>query len=98
MNTNIFKPILFGIALGTLVFFTGPFIFIILLLKFIFTPFGMGRMRGYGYYPMGFYPEMRFAMADKIRKMSDEEYTELKENMKNRRHYCHKQFDNEQKN
>jgi hypothetical protein len=84
MNKSILKPIIGGVFLGTLVFFTGPLIFIVLLLKFIFTPFGMGRMMMHGGFArghMGFNSQMRFAMADKIRSMSDEEFNSFKEKM-----------------
>ncbi len=83
MNKSILKTIVGGILLGTVVFFTGPLLLIILVLKFIFTPFGMGRRmafgnfghRGFGGPGMG---GPRFAFADKIRSMSDEDYTSFK--------------------
>ena len=81
MNKNFLKPVIGGILLGTFVFFTGPLLLIILLLKFIFTPFGMGRMMMHHRMMHGFHPKMRFAMADKIRSMSEEEYTAFKEKM-----------------
>lgn len=82
MNTKIFKSILMGVAIGALFYFLAPFIFIILLLKFIFTPFGMARMsmfshRKYRYGRPGFGP--RFEMADRIRNMNDDEYLSFKE-------------------
>lgn len=85
MNKSILKSILGGALLGTLIFFTGPLIFIVLLLKFIFTPFGMGRMmfaghRG-GFGRMGMPP---LAFADKIRGMNDEEFNSFKEKMQTR--------------
>ena len=86
MKKNVLKPIIGGMVLGSIVFFTGPLLLIVLLLKFIFTPFGMGRMRmqqGFAG-PMGFNPQMRFAMADKIRNMSDDEFVSLKEKMSNK--------------
>ena len=94
MKKSVLKPILGGIILGTIVFFTGPLLLIVLLLKFIFTPFGMARFRSYhGFYdPMGFDPQMKFAMADKIRNMSDEEFSQLKEKMNHRfgrNTHCH---------
>ena len=86
MNKSILKTIVGGILLGTVVFFTGPLLLIILVLKFIFTPFGMGRRmafggfgaRGFGGPGMG---GPRFAFADKIRNMSDEDYTFFKSKM-----------------
>ncbi|MBK8627910.1 MAG: hypothetical protein IPN86_20820, partial [Saprospiraceae bacterium] len=54
MTKSVFKPIIGGALLGTFVFFTGPLLFIVLLLKFIFTPFGMWRTRMAGRFaPMG---------------------------------------------
>ncbi len=86
MKRNVLEPIIGGVLLGALVFFMGPLLFIVLLLKFIFTPFGMGRMAMRGRYagPKGFNPKMRFAMADKIRSMSDDEFASLKEKMNNK--------------
>jgi len=88
MKKSVIKPIIGGALLGAFVFFTGPLLFIVLLLKFIFTPFGMGRMmmmnRRFAGGPMGFNPEMKSAFADKIRGMNDEEYASLKEKMQNR--------------
>ena len=90
MNKNVLKPIIGGMVLGSFVFFTGPLLLIVLLLKFIFTPFGMGRMRHTRFgSPMGFNPQMRFAMADKIRNMSDDEFASLKEKM-NHKFNCNK--------
>jgi len=86
MNKSIIKSIIFGILLGTFVYFTGPLIFIILILKFIFTPFGMGRMMMMNHarmhhHGMGMPP---FAYAEKIRSMNDEEFTAFQNKMKER--------------
>jgi hypothetical protein len=85
MNKSIFKSIIGGAILGALIFFTGPLLLIVFLLKFIFTPFGMGRMmfsnRGMGFGMMGKPP---FAFADKIRNMSEEDYTDFKIKMHQR--------------
>lgn len=90
MKKSVLKPIIGGIVLGSIVFFTGPLLLIVFLLKFIFTPFGMGRMRRQRFAgPMGFNPRMRFAMADKIRNMSDDEFASLKEKM-NHKFNCNK--------
>lgn len=71
----MFKSVVGGILLGTAIFFTGPLILLVLLLKFIFTPFGMGRMmmanRGMGFGRMGMPP---MAFAEKVRNMSEEDY------------------------
>lgn len=83
MKTNYLKPIIAGMLLGTFIFFTGPLLLIVLLLKFIFTPFGMGRMMMHrGFKQHGFYKH-RFAFADKIRGMNDEEYNALKTKFQN---------------
>lgn len=82
MKKSIFKSVIGGALLGAFVFFTGPLLFIVLLLKFIFTPFGMGRLRMAGRFsPMGM---PSFAFAEKIRGMNDEEFNTLKEKMQNR--------------
>ncbi len=85
MNKSIFKPIIGGILFGAFMFFCGPFLLIVLLLKFIFTPFGMGRMMmargGFGPMRMGTPPG---AFADKIRGMNDEEYEQFKNTWSNR--------------
>jgi hypothetical protein len=55
MNRSILKTFVGGILLGTVVFFTGPLLLIILVLKFIFTLFGMGRRMAFGEFgPQGF--------------------------------------------
>lgn len=91
MRRSIVGPIIGGALVGSLIFFAGPILFfglfVVLTLKFIFTPFGMGRMmmmrhhRGYG--RMGMPP---FAFADKIRNMSDEEYEAFKDRFTGRAH------------
>lgn len=84
MQKTIFKSIAGGIFLGAFLFFTGPLLVIVLLLKFIFTPFGMGRFGRYGM--MGGH---RFAFADKIRAMSEEDYASLKNKFeRNVQIYC----------
>ncbi len=84
MEKSILKPVIGGALFGAFVFFTGPLIFIVLLLKFIFTPFGMGRARiggRFSYAGMGLPP---LAFAEKIRGMNDEEFSSLKEKMQTR--------------
>ena len=82
MNKSVLKSIFGGALFGAFVFFTGPLLFIVLLLKFIFTPFGMGRARmSRRFMPMGMPP---FAFAEKIRSMNDEEFNGMKEKMQNR--------------
>lgn len=88
MKKSILKQIVGGILLGTFVFFTGPLLFIILLLKFIFTPFGMARYGGnFGRSNMAF-GGRGFAFADKIRTMNDEEYAAFKTNFATRSRSC----------
>jgi hypothetical protein len=107
MKRSIFKPILGGILFGAFVFFTGPLILIVLLLKFIFTPFGMGRMH-YGRFggPWGhrmafagggMMPGPGFNFADKVRSMSEEEYEQFKLKMQGRFPGCGWQGDKEGK-
>lgn len=96
MKNGILKSIIAGIFLGSIIYFTGPFLFIffivVMTLKFIFTPFGMGRMmmmNRMGHHGMG---RFQMAFADKIRNMNDEEYKEYQEKIKNRFenfHCCH---------
>lgn len=86
MKKTILKPIIGGFFLGAFVFFTGPLIFIILILKFIFTPFGMGRRR-WGSQRMGM---KSFAFVDKIRNMNEEEFNEFK--TKNEKRFCSNQY------
>lgn len=78
MNKSVFKTIIAGVFIGTLVFFVGPLLLLVFLLKFIFTPFGRARMGWYGHPRM--MGAQRFAFADKIRTMSDEEFASFKSN------------------
>lgn len=103
MNNRILKSIIAGIILGTIIYFTGPFIFmffiVVMTLKFIFTPFGMGRMmmmNRIGHHGMG---RFQMAFADKIRNMNDEEYKEYQEKIKTRfeNFHCHHSSHFEQK-
>lgn len=89
MKKHVLKPVIGGLLFGTLVFFAAPLLVIVLLLKFIFTPFGMGRMMWYERFggPAGYHPGMRYAMAGKIRNMSDDEFAAFTEKM-NRRFNC----------
>ena len=92
MTKSILKSLLAGSLIGALLFFTGPFLFLfifaVLTLKFIFTPFGMGRMmmmRGYGNPGFG---KHSFAFAEKMRNMSDEEYASFRNRMSNYNGRC----------
>jgi hypothetical protein len=90
MKQSIIKTIIGGALLGAVVFFTGPLLLIVLLLKFIFTPFGMGRMMmARRFSPMGM---PSFAFAEKIRGMNDDEFNVLKEKIQSRFNgRCHNQ-------
>ena len=81
MNKRVLKSVLGGMAFGAIMFFAGPFILLVLLLKFIFTPFGMGRMMMHQHHGPWSMRHMRFAMAEKVRNMSEEEYVQFKEKM-----------------
>lgn len=81
MKPSILKPIIAGILLGSFVFFTGPLLLVILLLKFIFTPFGLRRMmfaRRHMHPFAGGPGGPPLAFAEKLRAMSDAEFTEFK--------------------
>ena len=84
MKKSTLKQIAAGILLGTFVFFTGPLLLIVLLLKFIFTPFGMGRMMMAQRFSQGRMGLPPLAFADKIRGMNEEEFNSFKEKMQNR--------------
>ncbi len=89
MKKSVLKSIFGGMLLGAFVFFTGPLLLIVLLLKFIFTPFGMGRL-AYARH-MGYGPHFAGGphFADKIRSMSEEEYSQFKNSMQHRHYgYC----------
>lgn len=83
MKTNFLKPIIGGMLLGAFIFFTGPLLLIVLLLKFIFTPFGMGRMMMYKGFKHDGFKQHRFAFADKKRSMNEEEYNAFKTKFQN---------------
>lgn len=86
MRRSFFKPIIGGVILGSVLFFAGPalfvFLFVVLTLKFIFTPFGMGRrMMMHQMYRPHWGSMSGWMNADNIRNMSDEEYTNFKNRM-----------------
>ena len=73
------NPIIKAFIQLSFIFFTGPLLFIVLLLKFIFTPFGRSRMmtkEKFSYLRTGM---PKFSFADKIRGMNDEEFNSFKE-------------------
>jgi len=76
MKTNLIKPIIVGVLLGVAVFWI-PFVVVrlfllFIIIGFIFRLFMWRRWRGNG--------GSRFAFADRIRGMSDEEYIAFKQN------------------
>lgn len=95
MNRSIFKPILGGLFIGAAVFFA-PFA-LLKLMFFFFIIGGIFRMlfwrRMYHYGRMNYY----MVSAEKIRSMSEEEYTAFKSKMNNwQGNGCchHKGYDN----
>lgn len=83
---KILKPILFGAILGAALFYIPFFILrvaiVFLIVGGLFRIFrGRGRWRGgpHGYGPGSFRSGHRLAFADKVRAMSDEEYTQFKQ-------------------
>lgn len=79
MNRSILRPIVAGVILGAALFFMPFFVLrvavVVLIVSSLFRLFGAGRYR------RGFGGPGRFSgFADKIRNMSDEEYTRFKEN------------------
>ncbi len=82
MATTIFKSILIGILMGTMIFFAPGFIIGLAITMLIFRLMIGGRMRG------GRYKEYRLAFADKVRSMSDEEYEQFKSKVHNHRGHC----------
>lgn len=86
MTKSILKSIVVGSLIGALVFFTGPLLLLIFILKFIFTPFGRMRHGHYGYggpYGNPRFNGMRLAFADKVRNMSEEDYSAFKSKFEN---------------
>ncbi len=75
MKKSFMTSVLGGAMLGSLLFFAGPILLMVLLLKFIFTPFGMRRMMfANSNWRMGNVQHQRIAFADKVRSMTNEEY------------------------
>jgi hypothetical protein len=82
MTRSILKAIICGVIVGALAFFMPPLLLGIFVLFLLFRLFHCGSRRhgccGHGHYG---HTRRMFYMADKIRKMSEEEYAEFKENM-----------------
>lgn len=88
MMKQIFKAVALGILIGA-AFFVMPFFLLKLFLFFmiigaIFRLVWGGKHK-HGWH-RGWGPGYQFAMADKIRNMSDEEYTQFKNRVQN--HSC----------
>jgi len=79
MKKSLVKSILIGIIIGALIFFA-PMVFLVLLIFGVLMKI-FGRRR----YAKK-YKERRFAFTDKIRGMTDDEYSSFKEKMES---YCH---------
>ena len=79
MKKSIVKPIVVGILIGALAFFAPLFILFFLIIAVIMKLF-FWRRHGKGYYK-----ERRIAFTDKIRNMSEEEYSDFKTKMED----CH---------
>lgn len=78
MNRSILKPVIAGILIGTGLFFMPFFILRVVLFVLIiglFIRLFAGRRQRFG----GRFAERRFAFADHIRNMSEEEYTQFKQ-------------------
>ncbi|WP_461147046.1 hypothetical protein [Spirosoma pulveris] len=84
MNNNLVRSIVAGFLLGLALFIMPFFLirlaFFLLIVGALFRLFGAGRFRrgwgrGYGHMP---------AFADRIRQMSDAEYTEFKQRYRGR--------------
>jgi predicted membrane protein len=87
MNRGIIKSVIGGALIGTAAFFA-PFFLIKTVLFFfiigsIFRMIFWRRMYHWGR------PQMYMAMADKVRNMSEEEYTEMKNKMNNWEQDCY---------
>ena len=79
MTKSILGTVIGGIMVGALAFFVphllvGLFIFAIIIRTLHFV-------MGHGYHGHGHRGERLFYLADKVRKMSDEEYAEFKQRM-----------------
>lgn len=87
MNRGIIKSVIGGALIGAALFFAPFFILKTMLFFFfigaIFRMLFWRRMYHWGK------PRMYMAMADKVRNMSEEEYTELKSKMSNWEHNCY---------
>lgn len=87
MNKGIIKSIMGGLFIGAAVFFA-PFL-ILKAMLFFFIIGGIIRMIFWRrMYHLG-RPQMYMAMADRVRNMSEEEYTEMKNKMNQWQSHCY---------
>ncbi len=83
MTRSILRAVVCGVMVGALAFFMPHLLLGIFVFFFIVRLFHCGR-RGHGCCGHGHYhghSERMFYLADKVRKMSEEEYAEFKEKM-----------------
>ena len=83
MNNNLIKSILAGLLLGVALFimpfFLVRLVFFLILISVLFRLFGGGRGRFRGGWGRGRGSGYMPAFADRIRQMSDDEYTQFKQ-------------------
>jgi len=79
MTRSILKAVVCGIIVGALAYFVPHLLIGLIILGFIFR--AAHCCMGHGYHGYGHRSERLFYMADRIRKMSDEDYAEFKEKM-----------------
>jgi hypothetical protein len=84
---SILKIVVMGMLFGAAVFFVPKFL-LGLFIIFALIRFMAGRRMG-----QGRFMQHRIAFADKIRGMSDEEYTEFKTEMQTGKCYYHAQME-----
>ena len=84
MTKAILKSVAIGILLGAAVFFIPKFL-LGLLIILVLVRLIVGRRMGGGF-RAGKFGGSRFAFADKVRSMSEEEYNQFKSNFQNS---CH---------
>lgn len=84
MNRSVFKPILAGLIIGAAAFFM-PF-FVLKILLFLLVAGAIWRLFSWRswHYRQNYY----YALADKIRSMSEEEYKEMKNKTRPWDHHC----------
>ena len=79
MTRSILGTVFCGIIVGVLAFFVPHLLVGLFILAFIIR--ALHCCMGHGYHRYARHGERLFYLADKVRKMSDEEYAEFKEKM-----------------